>query len=159
MNDLQFASVSLPGARASTGWWGEQTSPGEQGFGQSLVFMSRTNAEPQNLVIAPWLQQLSVKRTFGSRDRFALLPDVNVVVTCSYAQISNSATDFVRWARTNIPSSTNSEQPMQLSIYYDAWSESEMRDHNRVRPRRSFNLVLDLNFRGRPKALAINDLE
>ena len=101
MNDLQFASVSLPGARASTGWWGEQTSPGEQGFGQSLVFMSRTNAEPQNLVIAPWLQQLSVKRTFGSRDRFALLPDVNVVVTCSYAQISNSATDFVRWARTN----------------------------------------------------------
>jgi hypothetical protein len=46
-----------------------------------------------------------------------------------------------------------------LSSPDGAMSDPEASDHNRVRPRRHFMVTLDLNYRGRRKALSVNDLE
>jgi hypothetical protein len=114
---------------ASTRMWEDQNSPGDQGFKQRLL-----------------------------QNQFAPLSEVYVVVTRPHPQqvgMSNFTSDIVQWAQTN---AVTTRDPTQLS-YYCGWLEPEILDHNRVRPRRSFTVVLDLNFRGRPKALPIDDLE
>jgi hypothetical protein len=164
MSALELASECLRGTNpASTGSWKELTSPSDQGFERRLVFTSGTSSGapnstiPVNDITARWLQFIK-NRDFRSRNQFAFLPEGNVVLTWPYDEIYNSASgDTAQWFPTN-PAARIIVQTPQATSHY-GWSEPKVLDHNRVRPRRRFTLMLNLAFRGRPKALPIDDFE
>jgi hypothetical protein len=162
MSALAVAYVSSAGATpASTRSREEPTSPRDQRFEQPL-FTNAKSAEPENSQIlvsetgANWLQLLNIARL----TRLNWRTGSNIFVSHhSYGQICNSGSGIGLWAYTKTGTNTDLIQLPHAAGYYEDWLEPEIVDHNRVRPKRRFILSLELNFRGRPKALPIDDLE
>jgi hypothetical protein len=147
------------GTSASTRSWEEQT--GNQGFKQPSVFASGTNLpEPHNYIIIPVsnanAEGWQLLRVLWSKSPFVQLLGGNTLVNLT-AQNFNPATNIVQSFGTSIGASTG---VAATGYYGGSWFEPEIReDHNRVPPKRRFTVTLDLNFRGRRKALPIDDLE
>jgi hypothetical protein len=149
---------------ASSGSWEEQANPGDQGVEQRFVLLNGTSSGPKNSTTVSisntnvnWLQST---RITGINDinAVSVFAGANGGVIYQCAQLPNSATETVRTFHSTT-GSTFITQPSQVASVY-GWLEPEIPDHNRVRPKRRFTLTLDLNFRGRPRALPIDaDLE
>jgi len=164
MSTLAFAPADPPGTAsglAPSGQyiWEALANPGGHWTDQGRLFTSGTSSEPQNATIpvnnpasgsslaltAPFT--ISNARDFfiGYHHHLQLIGYAVGITQQRFETVSDTSSNFI--------------QTLGTIDYNGGWVEPEIMDHNRVRSRLRFTVMLEPNFRGRPKALPIDDLE
>jgi hypothetical protein len=163
MSALVFAPADTQGTTttASKPWgremWEALAKPGGQAAEQDRVLVNGTSSEPRNSAIT-----ISNINTGLLHLLATLLPasaGFNVLSNPHYEPLNTFEIGIVEASRTNSATSSAFLRMPAVSGHSSGWFGPEALDHNRVRPRRHFMVTLDLNYRGRRKALPVNDLE
>jgi hypothetical protein len=163
MNAIEFAPVNTHGTTAASkpwgqGIWEELANPGGQGTEKHRVIVSGTNSEPRNSTMTISNINLGLLQPF-STSLFKRAGFNFIVIDDEHNYISSFVSSIIQAPQSNSLTYLVPSYVSAMTDHSSGWLEPEMLDHNRVRPKRRFTVTLDLNFRGRPKALPIDDLE